>query len=292
MNKPFLIICLVLTSVLSGFSQEVGKNATDANGKRQGYWIITGIMQKDRSYLNDAKVEEGLYKDSQKTGIWKSYFPSGKNKNEFTYINNRPNGHAIVYNENGNKEEEGNWVGTRWTGDYHLYYENGTERQAFNYNQTGQRDGKQIYKNPNGSLAIEVTLKAGKEEGWKKEYDANGNLIRETFFNGGVIDTTKTKEYDSPVAIQKAPEDPSLEKEKAAVAKAEEKLPTGSFNGEGGPHTLYYNGQVTKKGTFHLYRLIDGEARIYDNNGMLIQIKLYRDGRYIGDGPIPADANK
>ncbi len=292
MKKVSILICFILSSVLSGFGQEVGKNFTDSNGKRQGYWVIVGSMQKDRSYLSDAKVEEGTYKDSQKTGIWKAYFPNGKNKNEFTYVNNRPNGHAIVYNENGTKSEEGTWVGNRWTGDYHFYYEDGTERQAFNYNQTGQREGKQVYKNPNGTLAIEVTEKAGKEEGWKKEYDANGNLIRETFFNGGVIDPSKTKEYPSPTPITKAPDDPSLDKEKPPVAKAEEKPPSGVFTGEGGPHTLYYNGQITKKGTFHQYRLVDGESRIYDGNGMLIQIKLYKGGQYVGDAPIPEDANK
>lgn len=291
MNKLLLIFSLIFSTVLTGFSQEVGKNEIDASGKRQGYWIITGIMQKDRSYANEAKVEEGNYKDSQKTGAWKAYYPTGKNKNEFTYVNNRPNGHAVLYNENGTKAEEGNWVGTRWVGDYHLYYEDGTERQAFNYNQVGQRDGKQIYKNPNNTLACEVTVKAGKEEGWKKEYDANGVLIKETYYNGGVIDNSKTIEHPVAAVIQKAPEDPSLDKEKPPVAGGGEKPPSGEFTGEG-PFTLYRNGQITQKGTFHMKRLVDGESRIYDNNGLLIQIKLYRAGQYVGDGPIAADANK
>lgn len=293
MKKATLLFCFIFTIVLTGFSQEVGKNEVDSNGKRQGYWIIKGFMQKDKAYAADAKVEEGNYKDSQKIGVWKSYYPTGKNKSEYTYVNNRPNGHAIVYNENGTKAEEGTWVGVRWTGDYHLYYEDGTERQSFNYNSVGQRDGKQVYKNPNGTLAIEVNVKAGKEEGWKKEYDANGNLIRETYFNGGVIDPSKTKEITPPAGATKPPVDDVItgEGDKPPVATAAERPPSGEFTGEG-QHTLYKNGQITQKGTFHLKRLVDGESRIYDNNGLLIQIKLYRGGKYVGDAPIPADANK
>jgi antitoxin component YwqK of YwqJK toxin-antitoxin module len=294
MKQATLLILLMLCAVTTVFSQDpVNGGYTDPDGKRQGFWVITGKMQKDKSYAADAKVEEGNYKDSQKTGIWKQFYPNGKNKSEFTFVNNRPNGHAIKYNENGTKSEEGTWVGVRWVGEYHLYYEDGTERQSFNFNAVGQRDGKQIYKNPNGTIAIEVNLKAGKEDGWKKEYDANGKLIRETFYNGGVIDNSKTKEYATTAAIEKAPEDPTANAtEKSPVATKDMKPPSGSFSGEGGPHTLYSNGQITQKGTFHLYRLVDGESRIYDSNGLLIQIKLYKNGKYIGDGPIPADANK
>lgn len=292
MKKSIFIVSFIFATFLSAFAQEGGKtNLTDPNGKRQGYWVITGIMQKDRAYANEAKVEEGNYKDSQKTGIWKAYYPTGKNKNEFTYVNNRPNGHAIVYNENGTKKEEGTWVGNRWTGDYHFYYEDGTERQAFNYNQTGQREGKQVYKHPNGVVAIEVTEKAGKEDGWKKEYDEKGHLIRETFYNGGIIDTSKTIEHKVDPDVSPPVDVIVGEGDKAPIVPPDMKPPSGDFIGEG-PYTLYRNGQITQKGTFHLKRLIDGESRIYDNNGLLIQIKLYRDGKYVGDAPIPADANK
>ncbi|CAN5799321.1 hypothetical protein BH11BAC7_BH11BAC7_05370 [soil metagenome] len=294
MKKATLFILLFLCSVLTAFSQEsTTENYTDPAGKRQGHWTIFGRMQSDKSYAAEAKVEEGIYKDSQKTGIWNAYYPNGKNKSEFTFVNNRPNGHAIKYNENGTKSEEGTWVGVRWVGEFHLYYEDGTERQSFNYNSVGQRDGKQVYKNPNGTLAIEVSVKAGKEEGWKKEYDENGNLLRETYFNGGVIDPAKTKEYPPAAGASKVVKDDVIvgEGSKPPVVDIKEKPPTGEFTGEGS-HTLYRNGQITQKGTFHLKKLVDGECRIYDNNGMLIQIKLYKGGKYVGDAPIPADANK
>jgi antitoxin component YwqK of YwqJK toxin-antitoxin module len=294
MKNFTLLLLFSLSSIVAFAGEEV--NYTDPAGKRQGHWIIYGKMKPEKlkaGYGADSKVEEGEYKDSQKMGVWIEYFPTGLKKSELTFVNNRPNGHAIMYNENGTKAEEGTWVGTRWTGDYHLYYEDGTERQAFNYNQLGQRDGKQVYKHPNGQVAIEVEMKAGKEEGWKKEYDENGNLIRETYFSGGTIDPAKTKTYTpaNAVAVQKAPEEKEMKGTAPTVTTSDFKPNTGTFNGEG-PWILYKNGQISMKGTFHNKKLVDGEERVYDNNGLLVRIKLYKAGKFVGDGPLPADANK
>jgi antitoxin component YwqK of YwqJK toxin-antitoxin module len=286
MKQYAVVVALIFSGLSPAFAIE--GNLIDAAGKRQGHWVITGAMKNDRDYAPGAKVEEGDYHDGLKVGVWITYFPNGYRKSEFTFVNNRPNGPAVIYFENGKKAEEGTWVVNRWVGEYHLYYEDGTERQHFNYSQVGQREGKQVYRNPDGSLQIVVEMKGGKENGWKREYDENGNLVRETYFNNGVIDNSKTREYAKAKPSQ-APEDP------AAAPRQETPPPPpaapSDWNGNG-PYTLMKNGQVSQKGTFHNYRLVDGEARFYDSNGMLVQIKIYKNGKYAGDAPIPADANK
>ena len=292
MKQITLILLFVIMQAGYAFS-EGAPNLIDDAGKRQGLWIITGAMKKNPAYADTARVEEGHYKDSQKIDVWYEFFPNGNKKSELTYVNNRPNGHAIMYNENGTKSEEGTWVGTRWVGAYQLYYEDGTPRQQFNYSQVGQREGTQTYLHPNGKVAITVDMKAGKEQGWKKEYDENGNLIRETFFNDGVIDPSQTKNYDTPAANkppEKAPEEKDI-KGTAPTTDPNFKPNKGTFTGEG-DWILYSNGQITMKGTFHLKKLVNGEQRIYDKNGILIQIKLYKEGKYVGDAPLPSDANK
>jgi uncharacterized protein len=297
MKKLTLLVLLLFAGFTMVFASPLADstNITDAAGKRQGYWVITGALRPDKlkqGYTSTSKIEEGRYKDSQKTGIWIEYFANGNKKSELTYVNNRPNGPAVMYNENGTKSEEGTWVGTRWVGPYKLYYEDGTPRQEFTYSQVGQRDGKQVYKHPNGKVAIEVEMKAGKESGWKKEYDENGNLIRETYFNDGNIDPAKTKTYDTPATpVSKAPEEKEIKGTAPVVSDPNFKPNKGTFNGEG-DWILYKNGQITMKGTFHNKKLVNGEERIYDNNGLLIQIKIYKEGKYVGNGPMPADANK
>lgn len=292
MKKVILSLFVLIASASLALSQ----NVIDASGKRQGHWQIHARDKKLGSpWTPEQVVEEGEYTNSMKTGIWTEYYQNGNKKSELTYVNNRPNGPAKMYYENGNLSEEGTWVGTRWTGPYKLYYEDGQVRQSFNYNNLGQRDGAQTYYHPNGKVAIEVNMKAGKEEGVKKEYNTNGELTSETYFNGGTIDPAKTKTYEpkkpESADATKAPEEKDQHGTAPTVTNTNEVKPnTGTFNGEG-YWILYKNGQITMKGTFAKKKLIDGEERIYDNNGILIKIKLYKDGKYVGDGPLPTESN-
>ncbi|HTL82325.1 MAG TPA: toxin-antitoxin system YwqK family antitoxin [Bacteroidia bacterium] len=282
---------LVVLALLCGLGLKAGDSLdfVDGAGKRQGPWKITGKMQPTAGYSETAIVAEGRYKDNLKVGVWITYFATGIKSSEMTYVNGRPNGPATTYFENGKIEETGTWVGSRWTGDYHRYYDTGVERQHFTYNTTGVRNGMATYTNPNGTKEAEVNIVNGKEDGWKKEYDANGNLVRETFYNGGVIDNTKTIEHATTATVSVAPEDPS--KDKTPPPPPAKVVATDNWNGEG-QYTLMKGGQVSQKGTFHAYRLVTGEQRIYDNNGFCIQVKLYENSKYVGDGVVPEDARK
>jgi hypothetical protein len=290
-KSTLLILFLTIFAVPAMVSaQETSGGSVGPDGKREGHWVITGRLANKPDYKPDAKVEEGNYKAGLKEGVWIQYYPNGNKKGEYTFVNNRANGPATTYFENGNKQEEGTWVVNRWVGPYKMYYENGTTRQEFNYNQIGKRDGKQVYRNPDGSLQIEVTEVNGKEEGLKKEYDEHGNLLRETYFNGGAIDPSKTKEYPRKTAA------PTSTADKVDGAGAPPPPPPPppagvKWNGEG-QYTLMRGGQVSQKGVFHLFKLVDGEVFFYDDNGMLVQIRKYKGGKYVGDSPIPADANK
>jgi antitoxin component YwqK of YwqJK toxin-antitoxin module len=60
-------------------------NLIDPNGKRQGYWEITGAMANDGNYRKDGIVEAGTYIDNAKTGLWTEYNPDGKVKRTAIY---------------------------------------------------------------------------------------------------------------------------------------------------------------------------------------------------------------
>ena len=283
----FLVICKI------SFAQTLVDIKHDSNnyvpecGKRIGYWVIKGCMQKDTAYAKDEKVEEGNYTDGLKTGIWTTFFPGGNKKSEITYVNNRPKGYAVFYFSNGDKQEEGNWSGTRWQGEYKRYFQKGILRHLFHYNMNGTREGEQIYYFENGKVNIDLNMKNGQEDGWKKEYDSNGNLCQETFYVTGVLDNSKTKIYAAPVYI-KTKKDflPG-----GIIPEPRPLPPPEPFTGEG-QTTLCKNGQIVMKGNFHHWKLVDGEERIYDTNGFLVQIKIYKGGKYIADAPLPADENK
>ena len=287
--KKLLLILLFITCKI-GFAQSSNKdsiNYTDPEGKKQGKWVILNLIKHLPGYRDDQKVEEGKYADSKKTGIWTEWFANGNMKNKLTFENNRPNGYAIMYHENGKISEEGLWKNSRWVGEYKMYYENGTPMQEFKFNPSGKREGAQKYYYENGQTMIEGDWQNGKESGVLKEYYENGDIKSEKAFNDGTLDEANTKNYEPKKPIPAAsPEPVEAKATPPIVPSADEKPNIKPFDGEG-EHKLYNkNKQLAKDGTFHKSRLIDGKCYIYNGDGILQRIAVYRGGTYIGDAPI------
>jgi antitoxin component YwqK of YwqJK toxin-antitoxin module len=290
MRKVVLILLFITCKIAIAQSFELsGKdtiNFTDANGKKQGKWVIKNITLHKPCYADDQVVEEGKYIDSKKTGPWKEYYCNKNIKSVITYENNRPNGYAKMYHDNGKIKEEGLWKNNRWVGDYKLYYDNGQVQQAFKFNATGKREGPQTYYYENGQVMIEGSWAEGKEAGIVKEYYENGDIKSEKSFNGGNIDIAKTKTFEpkKPI-VAKKPEE-KVEAPPVIAAKTEKDNLGKVFNGEGYWKLYNSNKQVSKDGTFTKNRLIDGKVYYYDNDGILTRIAVYKGGRYVGDAVV------
>ena len=234
------------------------------------------------------------------------------------YVSNRPNGHAVMYNDNANNSisEEGTWLGTRWVGKYQLFYPppGNRVRMEYFYSKNGQRDSVQTYYYPNGKVAIRASMKSGAACGYTYEYDTSGRLFRQTYYDcssgNSRKDTTKTKIFP-PVPSQALHEimEPdqwqwprngqvqvkSFDPDNKSSNNQDSDSIYNSLNcGCVGDEmkSLYQLRQMTAKGCFQNSILICGLQFVYDKNGILIRIKKYKDGKYIGDAPLPADTNK
>ncbi|HWY10503.1 MAG TPA: hypothetical protein VN026_04205 [Bacteroidia bacterium] len=291
MKSLFIPILFLLGTLLNAQAQPIIKgkdtiNWVDPSGKKQGKWIVFGKEKQGDCYKPDQKAEEGKYRENRKTDIWIMYYCNGQLKNKVTYVNGRPDGYAIMYHENGKVQEEGNWKNNRWVGEMKQYYETGEVQHEFKFNEGGKRDGQQTYKYENGQVAVQGNFKEGKETGVIKEYYEDGKLKAEKTYNNGNVDVASIKTYDakSETAVKKAeptnaPKAVVEKDEKVADAKAPMIL-NGKF-------TLYNkNKQVTKDGIFKDNRLMDGKAYLYDYNGILERIAVYKNGVYVGDTPV------
>ncbi len=268
-------------------------NKADVNGLKNGHWIVFGNMVDEPGYKPNQIVEEGKYVRNRKTGIWTSYFPNGNEHAIITYRNGRPSGQYSTFFENGQLEETGTWTRNRNTGDFKRFYENGIRHQEFLFNKIGKRDGLQKYYYDNGQLMIEGVIKDGKEVGEFKEYYSDGSLKAVKFFDeAGVINPSKTKTYQPKTPAAKTSTkieviDPTKVAKVVAGSKqnaAAKKI--NPFNGNG-DHTLYNsNRQISQKGYFKNYKLIEGLFYKYDENGLLKNIEKYKAGKYVGDAPI------
>jgi len=289
-TKPVLfILSLILSANSFALLASDTVNKVDNTGNKQGYWIVYNKVKKLPAYADDAKVEEGNYADSKKTGVWKTFFPNGNLKNEITFTNNRPSGYAKMYHENGKLMEEGVWQNNRWVGEFKSYYENGQEFMDFNYTSTGKRQGEQIYYYENGQLMMKGEMKDGKESGTWVGYYENGDKREEKVFNEEGLDTEKTKLFESKKElIVKAETTTTKELPKIADAKTEKTNEAQKpFDGNGQAKLYNMNKQISKDGVFKNYRLMDGKDFIYNkDNGALERVAFYKDGKYVGDAPI------
>ncbi len=288
----YILITVCGASFAQSQSQEViGKdtvNRIDGDGKKQGKWILLGKHKPGTCYQAEQKIEEGKYQDNRKTGIWVEYFCNGNMKNKLTFVSGRPDGYAIMYHENGKISEEGNWKNQRWVGNYKLYYENGQVQHEFVFNPTGKREGAQKYFYENGQIAIEGNFANGKESGLIKEYHENGDIKAEKNYADGNVDVASIKEYAPKKPLVKKTDEPLDNAPKIVVSKDE--APNEAVKKNTGPmvlngmHTLYNkNKQITKDGEFKENRFINGKAYIYNDNGILTRVAVYKNGVYVGD---------
>lgn len=67
------LILLSLIFILSGkfYAQNDTINQTDAEGKKQGYWIYYGKDKPESGYPPEGKIDEGTFVNDRKEGIWK-----------------------------------------------------------------------------------------------------------------------------------------------------------------------------------------------------------------------------
>jgi len=185
----------------------------DFYGRKQGYCkeYDNGILIAEGKYVNDKKVgewkfynsegkliEKGSFVNGRPDGVWYSFYPSGKIQRIEHYDSGVLNGEFIEFNEDSSIMAHGSYVDGledgRWfysLGDvyYEISYANGELNGSFkiydrdshqlivlnNYSH-GVLNGKQYYY-VNGRPKLEAYYVNGMREGIWKYYDDEGTLF-------------------------------------------------------------------------------------------------------------------
>ncbi len=248
-------------------------NITDAQGWKQGRWIELSDGEDALGCTAGTKIEEGIYKDNRKVGVWRSFWCTGKIKYELVYNADRSVSSKDYYPD-GKLKEEGTWNSIGWIGSYKTYHPNGKLYFEWEYDQSGKRTGRQRYYYDNGNLMFDGEWNGGKEAGVIKEYYENGALRSEKTFNDGKLDTNNVKNY--------APKEIKVE-EKIEPKKEEPKAPVNPELGvikDGYNKTFNKEGKIDREGEFKNAKLIDGKQYYY-KDGKLEKTAIVRDGKVI-----------
>ena len=253
------------------------------DGKKEGYWIIWAHMRNLPDFKPNDKIEEGNYKSNRKIGMWKKYWPNGNLKSEIEFKNGRASGKFKTYYENGVPEEEGSWKGRYYTKEFTRWHPNGKVAQEKYFNGAGKTDSVVKYYHTNGQLELEFETKNGVEKGTATRYYPNGD-IKEIIEYGddGVVKSRKEKErVNPPVKLEEEITGPGDGVDVAGTQNIEDKI--GEIK-DGYHKTYNENKDILMDGEFKNGKLWTGKHYIYDENGLLERIEVYKDGKYVGNG--------
>lgn len=250
---------------------------TDANGKKQGHWIVKGKHKPEKNYPPEDKIEEGDYKDSRRTGEWTFFHIGNVPKLKTTFINNKASGKYIKYFRNGNVKEEGEYRMGRQVGTQKQFFEDGKVKREQSYNSVGRPVGKVVEYHPNGKVALEATIDPKTMKRSKATWYNEDGSMKKSITYGPDGRPAEVKE--------------GVVKEVKAVGNGNVAAkPVGTETKDGKPfqadgyNMLYKNDELYQVGKFKGGRLWEGKFYKYDADGLLLKIEIYKGGKYHSDG--------
>jgi antitoxin component YwqK of YwqJK toxin-antitoxin module len=283
-----LLICFLTFGIIgwsyNGNNDQDGINQKNEKGK-QGKWIYYGKDRPEAGIPAEGKVEEGKYVDDRKEGIWIKYHNDGvtpKLKGE--YENNRPKGNYTKYHQNGKIKEIGNFEKNQYHDSLKRFHENGQLEYEADYNEGGKEQGKVKYYYPNGQLEFEYTSSNGTPTGKAVRYYENGDVkeIIEYAADGSVSKSTEKEMVNDPVKVK----DPGQSNEPAPAIGSSPKTKGVKWQPNGYNKVYNEDDEIWQDGVFKNGKLWDGKVYVYDRDGILLKVKVYKSGVYHSDGQL------
>jgi antitoxin component YwqK of YwqJK toxin-antitoxin module len=181
-------------------------------------------------------------KNGEPDGYWKSYFENGKIKSEGNRKNFELDSLWIFYNEKGQRILDVTYANGKKNGIKTTYLEKEMIREMF---KNDIKDGYTRYYFQDGRVKMEIPFVKGLEQGFSKEFDAEGNIITLIEYKRGfVVDRLKINRKD------------------------QHNLKQGRW------YTFYGNGNIHVEGNYQ-DDMKEGYFKEYAENGDLISVDKY-----------------
>lgn len=246
----FTFLILSLTSI--GFSQKK-INQRDETNFKTGHWIYFGKDRPEMNYCSDCKVEEGDYINDRKEGVWIKYHSNGNQKLKGEFVNGRPKGPYEKYWQNGNLKEKGCFDQTK----NNNYCENDT---TYRYDSLGVLIEKFTANYTSlETKVIEKTLCT-----WKSEIEV-------------VYESDSTKSNITQVSNYQP---------KEIIYQSSMNMKGVPFNPDGYNKVYTEVNELYLEGIFKNGLFWDGKHYVYDQDGILLKVEVYKDGKYFSEGQL------
>ena len=282
-TMPFLILLIGLPLFplkLSGQSDTLNQKI---NGMKQGYWIVYGRDFPNKGYPDNGKIEEGPYLDDRKHGFWIKYFDDGASPRlKGNYRNGRPYGEFEKFHRNGVSAQKGNYQNKKMVGDFEIRNEDNVVTQRKTFNKDGKEDGKVEFFYDDGTRQMVVNKKDGVSTGEGVWYYPNGDVKKVVKYgeNGEVL-STEEKDRVNPPKGEESNSGSGGPPGNKGIRKDGKPFERDGYN------KLYNdNDEIWMDGKFKNGKFWEGKLYVYDSDGILLKIEVWKEGKYHSDGQL------
>lgn len=280
----FIVFVSALASAMTPDIGDQGGINQKVDGKKQGKWVYLGKDRPAEGYPSEGKIEEGSYVDDRKEGEWVKYHSDGSTpKLKGTYENNRPSGPYVKFWPDGKVREEGSFERNKYSGSLKRYHKNGVVEYESNYNSEGKEQGTVKYYYANGQEEFVYDAQNGVATGKAVRYYENGDVKEIIYFSSdGSVEKSEQKEMVRPPVNHV---DPDVSKE-AAPKITVPRTKGEPFKANGYNKVYNQDDEISQDGEFRNGRLWDGKVYVYDSDGILLKVKVFKKGVYHSDGQL------
>ncbi|MFK7787772.1 MAG: toxin-antitoxin system YwqK family antitoxin [Crocinitomicaceae bacterium] len=282
-----LVLIVFLGGSVSAATPKIGDQGginQKVDGKKQGKWVYLGRDRPTSGYPSEGKIEEGSYIDDRKEGEWIKYHTDGATpKLKGTYENNRPNGPYVKFWPDGTIKEQGTFSRNKYKGTLKRFHKNGVLEYEADYSEDGKEQGSVKYFYANGQEEFVYEAQNGIPNGKATRFYENGDPKEVIFYSAdGKVEQSEQKEMVGAPADHVDPE-PSRE---AAPRISVPRTKGSPFKANGYNKVYNENDEISQDGEFRDSRLWDGKVYVYDTDGILLKVKVFKKGVYHSDGQL------
>ena len=238
------------------FGQNDTLNQRDSIGQKQGYWIIYGVSKPDKNYCDTCKFEDGYSFNGRKNGEWIIYHKDGLSPRLIgTFANGRPSGtYTKIRKYYGSKN----------------CYESGCPMTLLNFNKAGKQHGINIYyydcvsAKSIGNIEVMFKCDNGLKIDTAYRYYRNGDLKQTIVYSSdGVFESKVDYNRVNPVV-------------ELIFDKTKDSIDNDCVN--------YSDDELIFEGECRNGKIWKGNKYIYDSDGILIRIEIWKKGKCYSDG--------
>jgi len=304
LNKLISIFTFIFLLTNIGWTAKVAEadtlNKLDAHGKRTGYWVVDG--ENDATSLDSkSKRKEGRYIKGRKFGAWICYYPDGKTPRLIgEYLDNRPGGAYFRFDRKGGLLQAST-VPRKITQSQNLEVHNGLFDCRMMFHNREMVAGQVFFAKRAFSVPYSYQF-------WVEE-SLNQNQSRNAHVNFAWLSQNYPQLYSTYLSVRTPHkvmvENPEIQNVVSKIEKIQDsnanshvrnsvmnapfihtpRVAKGAVFQPNGFNKLYtVSDEIWIDGQFRNGQLKDGKVFVYDRDGVLLKVRIFKDGLYVSDG--------